>query len=188
MQTDKAFWHGLQRIVQGRQNSDGKGKTFLYRFAVDSPTQNHYKISRYGTSLRGVCHADEISYLFKNKYVDVPHKSSTEFKSIERLVCKKIFLFYQQFCLLCFSRKHELYTFLSYSQVSVFTSFASTGNPNSNIIDADMENVEWKPVDTQQPPFKCLNLDVHLSAINLPESERLTIWNELYEATNTKLY
>lgn len=86
------------------------------------------------------------------------------------------------------TRKHELYTFLSYSQVSVFTSFASTGNPNSNIIDADMENVEWKPVDTQQPPFKCLNLDEHLSFINLPESERLTIWNELYEATKTKLF
>lgn len=85
-------------------------------------------------------------------------------------------------------REHELYTFLSYSQVSVFTSFASTGNPNSNIIDADMENVKWEPVDTQQPPFKCLNLDEHISFVNLPENERLTIWNALYEATKTKLF
>ena len=86
LQTDKAFWHGLQRFIQGRQNSNDKGKTFLYRFAVDSPTQNHYKINRYGPNIRGVCHGDELSYLFKNKYGDVPAHSTIEYKSIERFV------------------------------------------------------------------------------------------------------
>lgn len=81
----------MQRIVQGRMNSHGKGKTYVYRFAVDSPTQNYYRISRYGASIRGVCHADEISYLFKNKYVDVPSKGTIELKSIERFVCAKCF-------------------------------------------------------------------------------------------------
>lgn len=103
---------------------------------------------------------------------------------------QNVFLFYQQFSLV-FHQARTVYILFfpsSFHQVSVFTSFASTGNPNSNIIDADMENVEWKPVDTQQPPFKCLNLDEHLSFVNLPESERLTIWNELYEATKTKLF
>jgi carboxylesterase type B len=87
LQTDKIFWHGLQRVVQGRQNSSGKGKTFLYRFAVDSPFQNHYKIRRFGENVRGVCHADELSYLFKNEYGDVPPRDSMEFKSIQRFVC-----------------------------------------------------------------------------------------------------
>lgn len=73
-------------------------------------------------------------------------------------------------------------------QVSVFTSFAATGNPNSNLIGADMENVVWESVDSQQPPFKCLNFDEHLSFINLPETERLAVWNELFETTGTKLY
>ena len=59
--TDQIFWHGLQRVVQGRQNSDGSGKTFLYRFAVDSPTQNHYRIRRLGKDVKGVCHADDVS-------------------------------------------------------------------------------------------------------------------------------
>lgn len=86
IQTDKNFWHGMQRLVQGRQNANGNGKTYLYRFAVDSPTFNHYRISRFGPTLRGVCHADELSYLFKNKYGDVPEKDSMEFKTIQRFV------------------------------------------------------------------------------------------------------
>jgi hypothetical protein len=73
-------------------------------------------------------------------------------------------------------------------QVSVFTSFASTGDPNSNIINADMENVEWKAIDTKQPPFKCLNFDEHLKFDYLPEAQRLAMWDELYNATNTPLY
>lgn len=60
IKTDQYFWHGLQRIVQGRQNS-GSGKTFLYSFEVDSETQNHYRIRRLGKDVRGVCHADEVS-------------------------------------------------------------------------------------------------------------------------------
>ncbi|KAG5677879.1 hypothetical protein PVAND_007596 [Polypedilum vanderplanki] len=157
LQTDRCFWHGLQRIVQGRQNSGGTGRTFLYRFAVDSPTQNYYKISRFGPDLRGVCHGDEISYLFKNKCCAVPEQNTLEFKSIQRFV-------------------------------SVFTSFASNGNPNSNVIGADMESVEWKPVETREPPFKCLNIEEHLKFEILPETERLAVWDELYKTTKTPLY
>lgn len=175
----------MQRIVQGRLNSHGKGKTYVYRFAVDSPSQNYYRISRYGASIRGVCHADEISYLFKNKYVDVPSKGTIELKSIERFVCAKCFFFINTSCLFCFI----LYLLLVVcTQVSVFTSFATSGNPNTNLIGADMESVTWKPVESNELPFKCLNFDEHLSFINLPESERLAIWNELYEETNTRLY
>lgn len=156
LQTDKTFWHGLQRIVQGRQNSGGKGKTYLYRFAVDSPTQNHYKINRYGPDLRGVCHADEISYLFKNIYGDVPERASMEFKAIERFV-------------------------------SVITSFAIAGHPNANIINADMENVTFKPVDSKCPPFKCLNFAENLTFGYHPDLERLAVWDSIYTETNSKL-
>lgn len=86
MKGDQSFWHGMQRFVQSRQHSRGEGKTFLYRFAVDSPTQNHYKVSRYGTEIKGACHADEVSYLFKNKAVDGPQKGSIEFTAVQRLV------------------------------------------------------------------------------------------------------
>lgn len=86
IKTDQHFWHGLQRVVQGRQNSGGSGKTFLYRFAMDSPTQNHYRIRRLGGNVRGVCHADDVCYLFKNIFGDVPARDSVEFQTITRFV------------------------------------------------------------------------------------------------------
>lgn len=91
IKTDQIFWHGLQRLVQGRQNYGGKGKTYLYRFAVDSPTQNHFRIRKLGPNVRGVCHADEISYFFKNIFGDVPEQSSLEFKSIQRFVSFSVY-------------------------------------------------------------------------------------------------
>lgn len=58
----------------------------MYRFAIDSPTQNHYKIRRIGKDVKGTCHADEVSYIFKNVVGDVPAKASMEFNAIERFV------------------------------------------------------------------------------------------------------
>lgn len=62
----------------------------MYHFDVDSPTQNHYRVRRLGASVRGVCHADEVSYFFKNIYGDVPERDSMEFKSIQRFVSESI--------------------------------------------------------------------------------------------------
>lgn len=83
--TDK-WWHSYQRLVQARQNYGGKGRTFLHRFAVDSPTQNHFRIRKLGHDVRGVAHSDELSYLFKNDFGDVPERDSMEFKAIARFV------------------------------------------------------------------------------------------------------
>lgn len=76
----------MLRNIQSRQNSARRGKTFLYRFAVDSPTHNHYRIARLGPEVRGVCHADEVSYLFKNVYTNLPPQNSMEFTAIRRFV------------------------------------------------------------------------------------------------------
>ncbi len=86
MRGDQVLYHGMQRLIQSRQHSGGSGKTFYYRFAVDSPTQNHYRNAHIGNGVRGVCHADELSYLFKNIYVDLPAKNSMEFTAITRFV------------------------------------------------------------------------------------------------------
>lgn len=68
------------------------------------------------------------------------------------------------------------------------TSFAVTGDPNSNVINADMGDVVWKPVDSSSPPFKCLNICENLTFEDLPESERLAVWDDLYKETNSRLY
>ncbi|KAJ6644259.1 Esterase B1 [Pseudolycoriella hygida] len=153
---DQTLCHGMQRIIQSRQHSGKLGKTFYYCFAVDSPTQNHYRNAHLGLG-KGVCHADEVSYLFKSTYVDLPDKDSMEFIAITRFV-------------------------------SLFTSFATTGNPNDNVINAQLNNVEWQPVHTADPPFKSLNIDEELRFENFPLSERLKVWDWVYHETNTPLY
>lgn len=85
------------RAIKARLLSDGKGKTFLYQFCVDSPTQNHYRNRYFGAGSKGVVHADELSYFWKNELGDVPVKDSMEFQAIKKFVsdfidCKNIFL------------------------------------------------------------------------------------------------
>lgn len=73
-------------------------------------------------------------------------------------------------------------------QVSLFTSFATNGNPNGNVINAEMQGVEWKPVGSRNQPFKCLNVDENLKMENFPGWERLDVWDEIFVETNTPLY
>jgi hypothetical protein len=73
-------------------------------------------------------------------------------------------------------------------QVSLLTSFASNGNPNDNIIDADLQNVDIKPVDSTSPPFSGFIIDEKLQFRQMPEYQRLSIWDELYIKTNTPLF
>lgn len=79
----------MQRLIHSRKNNANKRVTFLYRFAVDSPTQNLFRIRWYGTGRKGVVHADELSYLWKTVQGDVPDRDSIEFIAIMRFVIKK---------------------------------------------------------------------------------------------------
>lgn len=72
----------------------------MYRFNFDSPHFNHYRVLMCGDSVRGVCHADELSYLFSNIFAaHVPCGTTPEFRTIQVMV-------------------------------ELWTSFAITGNPN----------------------------------------------------------
>lgn len=89
--TDKLFWHGLHRTILSRQNRLlGTGLTYLYRFSVDSPTQNHYKNLMCGKQMRGCCHADDLSYIFKNLLGKVPAADTMEYRVIQDMVMNKI--------------------------------------------------------------------------------------------------
>lgn len=70
----------------------------------------------------------------------------------------------------------------------MLTSFAATGNPNDNVVGADIQNVRFDPVEGIAPPFKGLIIGEDLKFEILPENERLEIWNQLYNSSNTPLY
>lgn len=144
----------MHRVILGRINAPNHGLSYVYRFNMDSPTQNHYKIRMCGPTVRGTCHADDLSYVFKNSFFPVPKEDTIEFTIIKKMV-------------------------------SLFTSFAITGNPNSS-----NEQPQWKPVESkQQPPFKCLNISNEITFIDLPETKRFLMWDSLYASqTNAPLY
>ncbi|KAL7024852.1 hypothetical protein ACKWTF_013219 [Chironomus riparius] len=81
---DSFRWCIITRLIKSRQLAAGKGKTYLYKFAVDSPTQNHYRNRWFGLGSKGVSHADELSYFWKNGQGDVPPLDSMEFEAIKR--------------------------------------------------------------------------------------------------------
>ncbi|KAG5669159.1 hypothetical protein PVAND_017054 [Polypedilum vanderplanki] len=81
---DSFRWLYMHQYIKARINSGGKGKTFLYNFAVDSPTQNHYRIRWFGPDVKGVPHGDELCYLWKNGQGGVPPKNSMEWEAILR--------------------------------------------------------------------------------------------------------
>jgi hypothetical protein len=70
----------------------------------------------------------------------------------------------------------------------VLTSFAATGNPNANLTDADMQGVQFDPVESKESPYKGLIIEENLKFEILPEHQRLASWNQLYEDSNRPLY
>lgn len=82
---EKIFWHGMHRVLLSRSKYS-KANTFLYRFSMDSPTQNFYRIRKCGPDVRGVCHADEVCYLFKIGPYDKPASDSVEFDVVRKMV------------------------------------------------------------------------------------------------------
>jgi cholinesterase len=84
--TDELFWHGLHRTILSRLSFKDGGRNYLYHFTVDSPTFNHYKLLMCGPGVRGACHADDLSYLFKNIMGKRPDEGSLELRTIQRMV------------------------------------------------------------------------------------------------------
>lgn len=86
LMTDKLFWHGLHRTIYGRINSKKLAKTYVYRFSVDSDTYNHYRIYFCDKNVRGTAHADDLSYIFKNVFSDVPPPNSFEYRVMTEMI------------------------------------------------------------------------------------------------------
>jgi hypothetical protein len=82
---------------------------------------------------------------------------------------------------------HRLISIIKISfKISIFANFATTGNPNVPHLG---ENVDWKPVNSTELPLRALNIKLDSNeVIDLPESERLQVWSEIYKKENVPLY
>lgn len=65
-----------------------------------------------------------------------------------------------------------------------FTTFASLGDPNNHEI-----HEHWEDIQSKETPFRCMNINQdETKMMQLPESERLKTWNEIFEQENVDLH
>ncbi|CRK98595.1 CLUMA_CG011937, isoform A [Clunio marinus] len=155
---DKELLLPLSRSIRSRQNSSGKGKTYFYRFAFDSPTMNTFRTQRNRPNARGVDHADNLSYIFKHNYGPICEKDSKEFSVIKNYI----------------------------SFLTSFATTGSPNDDVAQIATGNV--ILWKEVDSKTPPFKCLNISETIEFKDNPDTDRIALWEEMYTETNTPLY
>lgn len=140
----------MHRLLQLRFNHTSGTPVYLYRFDFDSEEIiNPYRIMRYGRGVKGVSHADDLTYLFWNLLAKRMPKESREYKAIERTI-------------------------------GIWTQFATTGNPYSNEIEG-MEKLAWDPIKKSDEVYKCLNISDELKVIDVPEMEKMKLWESMFE-------
>ena len=82
----RTFWHGIYRTVLARTAYASQMPTYCYVFDFDSPTFNHFRILNCGRSMRGVCHGDDVSYIFYNAIAEKLLPTMPEYKCIQRMI------------------------------------------------------------------------------------------------------
>ncbi|KAH8243622.1 hypothetical protein KR032_009033 [Drosophila birchii] len=84
--SDRQIWHDTHRLALARRTYAPETPTYLYRFDFDSPHFNQFRWLVCEEDTRGVCHADELSYLFFTVMATRLDKSSKEYQTIKRMV------------------------------------------------------------------------------------------------------
>lgn len=83
--TIKQFWHGLYRTALNRRKY-ASAPTYVLRFDFDSPDFNYLRILLCGKNMRGICHGDDLSYLFYNTFSRKLNENSEEYKTLRRMI------------------------------------------------------------------------------------------------------
>lgn len=68
--------------------------------------------------------------------------------------------------------------------VDIFTSFAINGDPNCSACD-DV----WKPIESTELPIKVMNIGTEkCEFFDLPETERMKVWDKIFEEAGVELF
>lgn len=156
---DRFFWHSVQQTIQARLADHRRTKTqkptFLFRYACESTGRFKWK---------------------KEQFVGVGVPGAAHADEVHYLFrCA-----YLTEALPADSAEMRRMR----QMVGMWTQFAATGDPNC--VEMEMDD-RWLPVTGESDgPFKCLEIgDAQLRFIDLPESERIGFWEELYRKYST---
>lgn len=83
--SDKYFWHGMHVTVVGRLLNNAAA-TYLYRYAFSADKSiNFVRQFLVPNDVKGVCHGEDITAIFKPSMVKEPTINSAEHKTIDRV-------------------------------------------------------------------------------------------------------
>lgn len=172
--SDNMFWHGIQRVIQSRVSA-AQSKTFFYRFDCNTEL-NFVKKAVKAEAFEGTSHGEDLAHVWKhNGGFDVPHPriDSVEMKMVLTMVSVGL-----EKCSIKISNSAS-------SQVDILATFAITGDPNCPTI----SEATWEPVTSPNHPLPCLKIsESEVKMIPLPETERLRVWDSLYDGEGVALY
>ncbi|XP_073837894.1 esterase B1-like [Musca autumnalis] len=155
------YWHPIQKVIEARLKYARKTPTFLYRFDFHSDKLiNPFRLMRSPDTEEQQYHVND----------GVAHTDELAFL-FSSVLAKPM------------DRQSREYACLR-RMISLWTQFAETGNPNS----AKMPDIKWRSLHhrhTNDETYKCLNIDDDLTFIDLPEMEKLKVWNSIYELHRT---
>lgn len=86
MSGEFAFWHSVHRIVKQRWDSRGSGKSYVYRFDVDSNSNCFSTRNGVPAIYREPIHMDDLCHLFKASFAPVPIFNTTGWNMTEHMV------------------------------------------------------------------------------------------------------
>lgn len=86
MSGEFAFWHSIHRIVKQRWASRGSGRSFVYRFDVNSDNNCFSRRNGVPMLYREPVHMDDICHLFKTSFSSVPNVNSVGWNTTQEMV------------------------------------------------------------------------------------------------------
>ncbi|XP_060648967.1 esterase B1-like [Drosophila nasuta] len=85
LESHREFWHPIYRTALSRQQH-ASAPTYVYLFDYDSPRCNVVRNVYCGKRVRGVCHGDDVYYLFNSFLVDQSTVGSPEHKVFMNMI------------------------------------------------------------------------------------------------------
>ncbi|KAK0076649.1 hypothetical protein PV325_005057 [Microctonus aethiopoides] len=126
MLTDINFVIGLHHVIE-IQTLNSMAPMYYYNFEYESEISIIKKVM--DIKVKGICHGDELSFLFYPKLSKMLRKNAPQVGSVEHSIIQRL--------------------------TDLWSNFAKTSNPTPQI--TDNIPVEWKPVDSSNE-YKCLHI------------------------------
>ncbi|XP_075164678.1 esterase B1-like [Haematobia irritans] len=82
----RMFWHGIYRTIRARKVYASNVPTYCFYFDFDSHFFNQFRVNCCGPTVRGVCHSDDVSYLFYGVVAQKLDTHCKEYQCIQRMI------------------------------------------------------------------------------------------------------